>query len=58
MLDIGEGNIECTTKDGESEPSWIEIPHEFLLRTSGEKVSCIVDVGYPNLSENTWISNI
>jgi hypothetical protein len=25
ILDIGEGNIECTAKDGESEPSWIEI---------------------------------
>jgi hypothetical protein len=52
MFDIGEGNIEPTTKDGESEPSWIEIADEYLLRTSGDKVSYIVDVVYPNLAEN------
>jgi hypothetical protein len=42
ILDIGEGNIECTTKDGESEPSWIEIQDESLLKTSGDKVSRLV----------------
>jgi hypothetical protein len=52
MLDIGEGNIESTAKFGESEPSWIEIPEEYILRTSGNKASCIVDAVYPNLAEN------
>jgi ATP-dependent DNA helicase PIF1 len=51
MLDIGKGNIECTAKDGESEPSWIEIQDEFLLKTSGDKISCIVNAVYPNLAE-------
>jgi hypothetical protein len=51
MLDIGEGNIECTAKDRESEPSWIEIQDEFLLKTSGDKISCIANVVYPNLAE-------
>jgi hypothetical protein len=32
MLDIGKGNIEAIAKEGESEPSWIRIPEEFLLR--------------------------
>jgi ATP-dependent DNA helicase PIF1 len=49
MLDIGEGNIEATTKEGESEPSWIKIPDELLLKPDGDKISCMVNVVYPYL---------
>jgi ATP-dependent DNA helicase PIF1 len=49
MLDIGEGNIEATTKEDESEPSWIRIPYEFLLKTYSDKISCMVNVVYPDL---------
>jgi hypothetical protein len=52
MLDIGEGNIESIARDGESKPSWIQIPDEYLLRTLGDKVSYIVDSVYPNLTKN------
>jgi ATP-dependent DNA helicase PIF1 len=52
MLDIGEGNTEPTARDDESEPSWIQIPDEYLLRTLGDKVSYIVDSVYSNLAEN------
>jgi ATP-dependent DNA helicase PIF1 len=46
MLDIGEGNIEATTKEGESESSWIKVPEEFLLRPDGDKISCMVNAIY------------
>jgi ATP-dependent DNA helicase PIF1 len=49
MLDIGEGNIEATTKEGESESSWIKIPKEFLLRPDGDKISCMVNAIYTDL---------
>jgi ATP-dependent DNA helicase PIF1 len=51
MLDMGEGNVEATTKEGESEPTWIKIPEEFLLKTKDDKISCIVNIVYPNLVE-------
>jgi ATP-dependent DNA helicase PIF1 len=51
MLDIGQGNIECRAKEGESEASWIQIPDEFLLKTTGDKVSCIISTIYPDLKK-------
>jgi hypothetical protein len=50
MLDIGEGNVESRAKEGESEASWIEIPDEFLLKPTGDKVSCIISTLYPELT--------
>jgi ATP-dependent DNA helicase PIF1 len=50
MLDIGEGNIEAVAKEDEIEASWIKIPDELLLKPSGDKVACMVDVVYPDLT--------
>jgi ATP-dependent DNA helicase PIF1 len=50
MLDIGEGNVESRAKEGESEASWIEIPDEFLLKPTGDKVLCIISTVYPELT--------
>jgi ATP-dependent DNA helicase PIF1 len=50
MLDIGEGNIGAIAKEGESKPSWIRIPEEFLLRTDGDKISYMVNVVYTDLA--------
>jgi ATP-dependent DNA helicase PIF1 len=49
MLDIGEGNIEATTKEGESKSSWIKILEQFLLRPDGDKISCMVNAIYIDL---------
>jgi hypothetical protein len=49
MLDIGEGNIEATTKEDEYEPSWIKIPDEFLLKPDDDKISCMVNDVYSDL---------
>jgi ATP-dependent DNA helicase PIF1 len=50
MLDIGEGNIEAIAKEDETEASWIKIPNELLLKPSGDKIACVVDVVYPELT--------
>jgi hypothetical protein len=52
ILAIGEGRVPCTTKEGESEPSWIKIPNDLLLRTDGNKLSCIVNATYPDFHTN------
>jgi hypothetical protein len=49
MLAAGEGEIEATAKEDEMEPSWIEIPDEFLLKISNDKIECMVNVVYSDL---------
>jgi ATP-dependent DNA helicase PIF1 len=49
MLDVGEGNIEAMKKEGESESSWIKIPHEFLLKPNDNNISCMVNAIYSYL---------
>jgi ATP-dependent DNA helicase PIF1 len=49
MLDVGEGNIQAVTKEGEFEPSWIKIPYEFLLKPNDNNISCMVNDIYSEL---------
>jgi hypothetical protein len=49
MLAVGEGEIEATAKEDEMEPSWIEIPDEFLLKISNDKIECMFNVVYSDL---------
>jgi ATP-dependent DNA helicase PIF1 len=49
MLAIGEGDIHATVKENETEPSWIKIPDDFLLKPNGNKIECMIDAVYPDL---------
>lgn len=49
LLAVGDSTAQCTARQGEAEPSWIKIPHDLLLTTSGDKLSCIVEIVYPHL---------
>lgn len=51
MLNIGEGNIPCIAKEGEIEPSWIEIPEDLLVARE-DKLAAIVQPVYPNFHMN------
>jgi hypothetical protein len=44
MLAVDEGEMNARAKEDETEPSWINIPEEFLLRPIGDKIACMVDV--------------
>jgi hypothetical protein len=46
MLAAGEGEIDARAKEDEIEPSWINMPEEFLLRPTEDKIACMVDVIY------------
>jgi ATP-dependent DNA helicase PIF1 len=50
MLDIGEGNIEAVAKEDDMKPSWIKIPDELLLKTTGDTIACMVNVVYQELT--------
>ncbi|XP_062202425.1 uncharacterized protein LOC133904848 isoform X1 [Phragmites australis] len=52
VLDIGEAKLPTEKRSTEDEPTWIEIPSEFLLHTEGDKIACIVSSVYSNLQAN------
>jgi ATP-dependent DNA helicase PIF1 len=52
MINIGEGKIHATSREGEDEPTWIQIPEEFLLMPQGGKTACIVEKVYEDLQTN------
>lgn len=54
-MDVGDGNVEATAKEGESEPSWIIVPDDLLLMTNDNKLECIVNVVYPDL-QNRYLN--
>jgi hypothetical protein len=48
ILDIGEGRVPCTAKEGEQEATWITIPQEFLIVPGEDKLASIVQAVYPS----------
>jgi hypothetical protein len=50
ILDIGEGRVPCTAKDGEQEATWITIPQEFLIVPGEDKLASIVQAVYPSFN--------
>ncbi|XP_062179133.1 uncharacterized protein LOC133883733 isoform X2 [Phragmites australis] len=49
VLNLGEGKLQATAQEGELEPTWIKIPHELLLMTDNDKISCLVNAICPDL---------
>ena len=49
VLSIGDGTTPAVAREGESLPSWVTIPDEFLAHTTGDKIDAIVQAVYVNL---------
>jgi hypothetical protein len=52
ILDVGNGTIPAIERPGESEPTWIQIPDEFLLTPEENQVAALIAEVYPKLAEN------
>lgn len=52
VLDIGNGTIPATVKNDESEPSWVQIPDDLLIKTDGEKIPALINEVFPDLLNN------
>lgn len=52
LLQLGEGLIPASKRDGDTEPTWIHIPDELLVFTDGPKIPTLVDLTYPQFSHN------
>lgn len=37
VLVLGDGRLTATKKNGELEPTWVDIPDDLLIKTSGDK---------------------
>ncbi|GKC75784.1 ATP-dependent DNA helicase PIF1-like protein [Tanacetum coccineum] len=48
VLAVGDGKVPVRIKDGEDEPTWIEIPETFLIPSSESPIQQIVEETYPN----------
>nr|GEW64396.1 hypothetical protein [Tanacetum cinerariifolium] len=48
VLAVGDGKVPAIIKDGEDEPTWIEIPETFLIPSSKSPIQQIVEETYPN----------
>nr|GEZ13527.1 helicase [Tanacetum cinerariifolium] len=47
VLSVGNGTIAAKDKDGEVEPSWIQIPEQFIINSSDSPIEAIVAETYP-----------
>ncbi|PWZ14792.1 hypothetical protein Zm00014a_020044 [Zea mays] len=52
ILNIGNGNIPAIQKPGEMEPTWIQIPSEFLLLPQEDHISALIATVYPEITES------
>ncbi|GKB36720.1 DNA helicase PIF1, ATP-dependent [Tanacetum coccineum] len=48
VLAVGDGKVPAIIKNGEDEPTWIEIPKIFLIPLSESPIQQIVEETYPN----------
>ncbi|GJT46022.1 ATP-dependent DNA helicase PIF1-like protein [Tanacetum coccineum] len=51
VLSVGNGIVPAKAKDGEDEPSWIQIPEQFIINSSDSPIEAIVAETYPNFIE-------
>jgi hypothetical protein len=48
ILNIGEGKVPATAKEGDNEPTWITIPDDLLLVAGEDRLAAVVHSVYPN----------
>ncbi|PWZ21610.1 ATP-dependent DNA helicase pif1, partial [Zea mays] len=51
VLDIGDGALPAMTRGDESEPTWVTIPEDLLIRTDGDAAAALISEFYPDLLE-------
>ncbi|KAM0840854.1 hypothetical protein ACQ4PT_059380 [Festuca glaucescens] len=52
VLDLGDGKLPTTRREGESESTWIQIPEDLLIRTDDNKIAAIVSSTYVDFLAN------
>lgn len=52
VLDLGDGKLPATKREGETEATWIEIPDDLLIHTDDDNISAIVSATYTDFLMN------
>ncbi|XP_071741410.1 uncharacterized protein [Rutidosis leptorrhynchoides] len=47
ILDIGDGQVPAVCKDGEEEPTWIEILEQFIVKSEKPPIDAVIDTIFP-----------
>ncbi|GJZ32569.1 ATP-dependent DNA helicase PIF1-like protein [Tanacetum coccineum] len=47
-MDVGDGTVEAKKKEDEDEPTWIEIPEDFLINATESPIQQIIKETYPD----------
>jgi hypothetical protein len=42
VLHIGNDDVPATQREGETEPTWVEIPQDLLIKTDGDKIPALI----------------
>ncbi|GJS67127.1 ATP-dependent DNA helicase PIF1-like protein [Tanacetum coccineum] len=50
VLAVGDGTLPAKMKEGENEPTWIDIPEKFLIKTWDCPIRQIVEETYPDFT--------
>ncbi|XP_071712507.1 uncharacterized protein [Rutidosis leptorrhynchoides] len=48
VLDIGDGRAAAVCKDGEEEPTWIEILEQFIVKSEKPPIDAVIDTIFPD----------
>lgn len=58
VVDIGEGNLTTISLEEDDEPTWVEIPDEFIISQSDDNIAEIVTAIYLELDKNLMNTNV
>ena len=50
VLNMGDGNLAAKNKEDEDEPTWIEIPEDFIIKTWNSPIEQIVKETFPDFT--------
>lgn len=48
VLALGDGRLPAARMADECEPTWVDIPDDLLIKTSGDKIKAIIDEVFPD----------
>lgn len=52
VLALGDGRLPAARMADECEPTWVDIPDDLLIKTSGDKIKAIIDEVFPTFESN------
>lgn len=52
ILSIGDGTTAASARDTDTEPTWVDIPHDLLVMDNDDKIGAIISAVYTDFAEH------